>query len=202
MCNSFQERKEATASFLIQKAPNGAFLLIAKYGIFILAMHEDPRNMLFEKVLELVDEGDLEYFSLGMFSKEKATELLDALNKSDTPEDDLFNMMLLENVGDEDIVIEESEKGPFEVSDISNAKYGLSDIPNNSNNVIKCIGYLHDLIERFRKGEAISMTSATLLKDGKSSIWIPNGFSHSKVDELFDPVVKELKESDPSSQIN
>jgi len=164
-------------------------------------MNTDPRNMLFEKVLELVDEGDLDYFSLGMFSKERATELLNTLNNSDTPGDDLFNIMLLDNFNEEDI-IEEPQKGAFEVSDISNAKYGLSDIPNNSNNVIKCIGYLHDLIERFRKGEAISMTSATLLKDGKSSIWIPNGFSHSKVDELFDPVVKELKESDPSSQIN
>lgn len=102
-----------------------------------------------------------------------------------------------------DIEIEYVEKEKLiDFSDITTATYGLADVPSNGNNIVKCIGYLHDLIERFRNGEATTMTSVTLLKDGRMSVWVPNGFSHNKVDSLFDPIVKELKESETLLEIN
>ena len=161
-------------------------------------METDPRNDLFKKVLELVDDSDLEYFNLGMFSKEKASEILSALNKSKDPGSDLIRLTMVE----EECIEKIDENKPFSVSDLTTSSYNLSDVPENANNTVKCIAYLHSLIEKFRNGEAISVTSATLLKDGKSSIWVPNGFSHDKVDKLFDPVIKELVNSEPYFQFN
>jgi len=166
-------------------------------------MEKNSRNKLFQKVLELVDDGDLENFSLGMFTEKNASNLLEILNKSESPKNELFKMVMFEEVKDFEIIEEESsKKKPFTVSDITLESYSLSDVPKNANNVVKCIGFLHDLIARFRNGEAITMTSVALLKDGKSSIWIPNGFSHEKIDKIFDPVIKELKESEPNLQVN
>jgi len=166
-------------------------------------MEKNSRNKLFEKVLELVDDGDLENFSLGMFTEKNASNLLEILNKSESPKNDLFKMVMFEEIKDFEIIEEAPLKNkPFEFFDITSEPYSLSNISNVSNNTAKCIGYLHDLIGRFRSGEAITMTSVALLKDGKSSIWIPNGFNHEKIDKIFDPVIKELKDSEPILQVN
>ena len=57
-------------------------------------------------------------------------------------------------------------------------------------------------IDKFSKNEAVTMTAISLLKDGKSSIWIPDGFDHDLVDKLFDPVIDELKMSELDIQPN
>lgn len=160
-------------------------------------MDIDPRSELFKRVINLVDNVNLEDVSLELFTKEKAQEILEKLEGSKSPDEDLFDMLMFTSIE------EDCEKnGPFEVADISKERYGLDDVPENSSNIIKCIGYLNDLIERFANGEVATMTAVSLLKDGRSAIWIPNGFRHDKVDEVFDPVIEELKYSEPNMQVN
>lgn len=166
----------------------------------------DPRNELFKKVINLVDDEDLELISLKSFTKEKSEEILKKLNNSECEKNDIMNMLVSHEEYFVDILeIEEEDKEdnkPFDVIDITNIRYGLSDISNNSNNVIKCIAYLNDLVDRFINGEASTMSAVVLLKDGRSSIWVPNGFDHDKVDKLFDPLIMELKTSDNITQLN
>jgi len=161
-------------------------------------MELDPRNKLFNKVIELIDDVDLEYFSLGSFTKEKAEEILKKLEDSKSPEEDIFE--ILSYYDDEYFEIEDDST--IQVVDVTTTRYGLSDIPPNASNTVKCIAYLNDLIQKLIEGEVITTSAVSLLKDGRSSIWIPNGFDHDMVDKLFDPIIDELKLYRPELELN
>lgn len=166
-------------------------------------MKADPRNELFRRIIDSLDDVDLDDFSLGLFTKEKAQEVLERLKVSTTPEEDLYEILIeadCEEIEVEEII--EDEEKPFTIVDTTEVKYGLSDLPNNASNIMKSIGYLQDLIERFKNGEVETMTAVALLKDGRASIWVPNGLDHAKIDELYDPIIEELKKSDSNSYLN
>ena len=156
----------------------------------------DPRNELFNRVINLIDDVDLGDFNLGIFTKEKAEEVLAKLDTSASPEEDLFEILIE--------AAEEPEEQPtsFPIIDMTEMNYGLSELPENAPNIARSIGYLQDLIERFKNGEATTMTVVALLNDGRASIWLPNGLNHAKVDELFDPLIEELRESTKKTLLN
>ncbi len=169
-----------------------AFFCFVIFDILI-NMEIDPRSELFNKVIQLVGEEYLDYFSLGSFTKEKSSEALKKLEKSEAPEEEIYEILSLY---DDDLVIEEEEeKNTITFVDVTETRYGLSDIPTGSPHVARCIAYLNDLVDSFIKGEAITVGVAAILKDGQATMWIPNGFDPEKVDTVFDPLVEALNES-------
>lgn len=160
-------------------------------------MQADPRSELFEKVIELVGEEDLEFFSLGSFTKDKSLDLLEKLRASKDPKEDILEILSYHN---DQVLKIEKEVIPF--IDVTSMRYGLSDIPAEAPGTARCIGYLNDLVKDFMEGNVTTVASVSLYKDGKSSTWIPAGFDHGIVSDLFSPIVEELKKAKIQSNPN
>lgn len=159
-------------------------------------MEIDPRSELFNRVIAIVDDIDLPDFNLSIFTKEKAEEVLAKLDKSSTPEEDLFEILIDSGCD------KKTSNSAFDIVDMVDKVYGLSELPESAPSIARTIGYLYELIDKLKKGEAITMTAVALLKDGKASIWLPSGIHQEKVDEIYDPVVQELRETDPTKFMN
>lgn len=153
----------------------------------------DTRTKLFQKIIEFVDEIELEELNLGFFTKGKSKKILDELEKSDDPENLLFDI-LLENLFENDLKEEIRKNEDNILIDLSHESYSLNDIPESCSNNIRTIGYLNDLIKKCKNNEVKFTTSISLLKDGTVSIWMPVGISADLKDEnIYTPIIETLQ---------
>jgi len=151
---------------------------------YILQLSEKTVNKVAKELdVALPKEINFEEFDLENLTEEIAIDILDKIESSMKPEEELISFIKNKKKSFEFIDLDKDQMSNFMDNNIEDSPY---------NGTLKAISYLQEIIKKQKNNEVHSMTIITLLKNGKVSIWLPEQIEESEMEELYEPIIELL----------